>query len=238
MMEFENTLANAVTLILLVLLIAFGIVEWFIHQRKDRIAILLTLAERDLNNLLNGGLEHGGRKGKVAERRDWAQTFLPPIPPTLPPASLPSYSGFPIYGNFGTSEGFRSAAQELITANEKDLAGKGATMGKASITAFLLRELYEANVKAAQSKIFTETLNNGGTPPYIAPGIYELVGFARFDKEKGFPPGSGVEAWLLERVVRERAYPRDIQIVKTDPAGRKYRIEGDAVLRDLLQQNL
>ncbi|WP_088348686.1 MULTISPECIES: hypothetical protein [Rhodomicrobium] len=237
MVEYENTLANAVALILLVLLVAYAILQWFLDRDKGRIATYLTLAERDLNNLLSGGLEHGGRKGKVAERREWIQSFLPP-PPSPDSFGVITPSPYPIYGNFGSSEGFRNAAQELIQANEKDLGGKGTTMGKASITAFLLREIYEASIGAAQSKIFAETLNNGGTPPYIAPGIYELVGFAKFDPKTGFPPGAGVPGWLLKRVVRERNYPRDIQIIKTDAAGKRFRIEGMAVLRELTQQNL
>jgi len=231
LLETESTLANAVALILVGLLICYGIVELFVFEKKNKIAKYLTLAERDLNSLLNTGLEHGGRRGKVAERRDWATTYLPPAP-----AITTSYSGFPAYGNFGSSEGFRSAAQELIAANEKDLGGKGAAMGKASITAFLLRELYEGNVKAAQSKIFVETLN--GSPPYIAPGIFELIEFGKFDPKTGFPPESGVESWLLKRVVRERQYPRDIQIIKTDAAGRRFRITGREVLQDLTEQKL
>jgi hypothetical protein len=134
---------------------------------------------------------------------------------------------------------YKSLAQELVAVNEKELQGKGAAMGKASITAFLLRELYEGNVDTAQSKIYAETLNNEGKPPYIAPGIYELVGFDKFDPITGFPPGAGVNRLLLFAVVLNRGYPRDVQFIKTDDAtGMRTRLTGVRALLELTQQNL
>lgn len=234
-MEAQETVFSIVLPLLAVLIPAFLIVEWLIERRKDRIAIYLTLAERELNNLLSSGLEHGGRKGKVAERTEWAKIFLPP--PEAAAGGIPALGGM-MYGGYGNAEATRNIALEIIAANEKDLSSKGAAMGKAAITAFLLRELYEGNVDAAQSKIYADTLNNNGTPPFIAPGIYELVGFDKFDPKTGFPPKSGVSPRLLRRVVREWRYPRDLQIVKTDPSGVRFRITGMEVLRELTQQKI
>ena len=198
------------------LIIAYLILEYFIWDRKVQIVSWLNLAERDLNNNLSSGLEHGGRKDVVNQRKEWVEGY-----------PMIQLSGF----------GHRTVAEEMVLLNETDRAGKGAAMGRASITAFLLRELYEGNVETAQSKIWAEVVNTG-KPPYIAPGIYELVGFAKFDQEKGFPPHSGVSPFLLKRVVREWAYPRSIQFIKTDAAGKRFRIIGRDVLAELTEQKV
>ena len=216
-MDIQDDIVTTLVPLLLALIGAFLIVEWFIDERKEKIATYLTLAERDLNNLLSSGLEHGGRKSKAVERSEWASAY-----------PIIQLSGF----------GHRTAAEDLIAENEKELKSKGATMGKATITAFLLRELYEGNVGAAQSKIFADTLNNEGTPPYIAPGIYELVGFDKFDAKTGFAPDAGVSSRLLRRVVREMRFPRDIQIVKTDAKGMRFRLTGKEVLTELTEQKV
>ena len=222
--------------LLAALIIAYVVVEWFIYERKDRIATYLTLAERDLNKLLSSGLEHGGRKGKAAERSDWARPFLPPA--GAEGGAIPALgSGYAMSGFPASSDATRNIALEIIAANEKNISGKGAAMGKATITAFLLRELYEGNVDSAQSKIIAEVLNEG-KPPYIAPGIRELVGFDQFDEKTGFPPKAGVSPRLLKRVVREMGYPRNIQIVKTDPSGTRFRITGRDVLTELTEQKV
>jgi len=219
---FENWdfIWNAL-LISVMVLIAFFVIVLFIDYLTEDVARWLTLAERDLNNLLSGGLSHGGRKERIGERKDWNEWAQVPV----------------VQINSGD---YRSVAHELVASNEKEMAGKGATMGKASITAFLLRELYEGNVEAAQSKIFAETLNNDDRkPPYIAPGIYELVGFDKFDPHTGFPRHAGVNRFLLKWVVLEKGFPRSIQFIKTDDkSGMKTRLTGERVLLELTQQNL
>ncbi len=220
MFEFENQIVDMLVPILAVLLIALLIVKYILYRQEEWVATRFTLAERDLNNLLSSGLEHGGRKGRAAERREWNEMVGPPR--------------FQIF-----NEGYRNATHDLIASNEQELKGKNAAMGKASTTAFLLRELYEGNIDAAQNKIFADTRNNDGTPPYIAPGIYQLVGFDKFDPETGFPPRAGVPRWLLLRVVREWHYPRDIQFVKTDSAsGRRHRLTGFEVISELTEQQV
>jgi hypothetical protein len=199
------------------LIVGLIIVRVVIYWQEEWVARCLTLAERDFNNLVSGGLGHGGRKERVAERRHWNKMADKPV----------------IQVNAG---GYRSVAHELVEANEKELSGKGTTMGKASITAFLLRELYQGDIEAAQLKIVADTRNNG-TPPYIAPGIDELVGFDKFDKELGFPRGAGVERWLLRRVVRRWGFPHDIRMIKPDTSPPTFRDPMDA-LAQLIQQNL
>jgi hypothetical protein len=214
--ESESNIVSTIGPLLIALVFAYAIVEWFVWERKGQIASWLNLAERDLNNNLSSGLEHGGRKDVVSQRSEWV-------------------AGYPLIQLSGL--GHRTVAEEMVLLNEADRAGKGAAMGRASITAFLLRELYEGNVETAQSKIWTEVVNTG-KPPYIAPGIYELVGYAKFDPATGFPPHSGVSPKLLKRVVRERGYPLHIQIIKADPAGKRFRITGMDVLQELTQQKI
>ena len=220
-MEFwqSDMILQALIIAVVIMAVAFGILT-YINYQQDLVAQWLTLAERDLNNLLGSGLAHGGRRDKIKERREWKGGAQGPA----------------VQINTGD---YRSLAHELVATNEKELQGKGAAMGKASITAFLLRELYEGNVDTAQSKIFAETINNDGKPPYIAPGIYELVGFEKFNPVTGFPPGAGINRLLLYSVVLNRGYPRDIQFIKTDDAtGMKTRLTGVRALLELTQQNL
>jgi hypothetical protein len=214
---FGDDAVNAF-LALLVLLAGFLVVRAVIYRQEEWVARCLTLAERDFNNLISGGMSHGTRKEHVAERREWNKMAELPV----------------IQIN---TDGYRSVAHDLVAANEKALGGKGAAMGKASITAFLLRELYAGDVDAAQIKIFADTRNNG-EPPYIAPGIYELVGFRYFDPQRGFPRNAGVPPWLLRRVVRNWNFPRDIRMVYTDPSGEKFLRPPMDALAQLLQQNL
>jgi hypothetical protein len=219
--DFGEVLTSLLAPIILGLLAIFIIVEIIINQLEVNVYRWLTLAERDFNYLLSSGMGQGGRLERVAERREWNKM-----------AQIPT-----VQINTGD---YRSVAHQLIETNEKELAGKGSTMGKATITAFLLRELYEADVDAAQIKIFADTRNSsdGRTPPYIAPGIYELVGFDKFNPATGFPPNAGVPAWLLRRVVRKWNFPRGIRSVTTDESGIKiYRDPRDA-LAQLIQQNL
>jgi hypothetical protein len=211
---------NALLAVLAVLVAAFAAVRWLIYRGEEHVARCLVLAERDFNNLISGGMEHGGRKGRVQERRVWNTM-----------ADLPVIQI--------NTDGYKSVAHELVAANEKELGGKSASMGKASITAFLLRELYHGEVEPAQLKIFAEARNNGGKLPYIAPGLDKLVGLDEYDPENGFPPHSGVPPWLLRRVVRNWHFPREIRMVKTDTTtgAKSYRPPFEA-LDQLLQQNL
>jgi hypothetical protein len=206
-------------LILAALLFGFWYLKYEIGNQEIAVERWLTLAEREFNRLVSSGLSHGGRKDKVEERRVWNEM-----------ARIPE--GVQI-----NAENYRSAAHYLIELNEKDIAGKGTAMGRATDLAFLLRFLYEGDVKAAQAKIFVDARNNDWKVDYMAPGIYELVGFDKFEKEKGFPEGAGVERWLLKRVVRARGFPKDIRMVQTDNSGRKTVRYGTDALVELVQQN-
>ncbi len=234
MFESGNEIVDLVARILVVLLIIFAIVEYIIYKRQEWIANCLILAERDYNNVASG-LAHGGRKERVAERREWNKMVLPGETPAMGGGTTPETAFAGVQYN---QAGYRSVAHELVAANEKEMTGKGATMGKAATTAFLLKELYEGNIETAQSKIFTDTKNNDGKAPYIAPGIYELVGFDKFDPKTGFPPHAGVDKWLLRRVVRSWNFPRDIRMIKTDEHGVKSFHKPIDALNQLLQQNI
>ncbi len=200
------------------------IVGIVVFERLDRIAVLLKLAERDLNSLMSSAFEHGGRKGKVQERSDWLKlTKEPEVPVIQPMYSQPAN---------------KTVALEFFELNEKDLAGKGSAAGKASISAFLLRELYEGNVEAAQKKVLAETKNNDNKPPYIAPGIRELIGFDRFTPEHGFEEGAGVAWFELLLAVQLWRFPRNIYMVRTSATGQRTAVRNRDVIRSLTMQQV
>ncbi len=205
--------------LILILLAAFVAVRYVIFLQEEKVARCLILAERDFNNLISGGMSHGGRLERVAERREWNRL-----------ADLPTIQI--------NTDGYRSVAHELVAANEKELGGKGSTMGKASITAFLLRELYQGLVDNAQIKIAAE-MRNSGSLPYVAPGIDQLVGLDKFNTvTMTFPPDAGVEPWLLRRVVRNWGFPREILMVQILPSGERLYRPPLQALEQLIQQNL
>ena len=150
-----------------------------------------------MNSLLRGwGGGYANRKDVVKERAEW----LSMIPDSDDPAAFAE-----VYKNF-------------FDLNQEDLksgGSQGAAMGKVRMTAFLLRELYEGNVRNAQLKIFNEIANGG--KPYIAPGIRQIVGYDQFDvndvKNNGFPPDAGVGWFPLWLTVKLNRFPRNIVMI-------------------------
>src|SRR5262249_16718432 len=150
---------------------------------------------------LSSGMEHRSRTNRVVERAEWNRMNAPADTQIL-------------------NEGYRTLAQELAAQNEKELQSKSSAMGRAATTAFLLRELYEANVDAAQGKIVADSRNSDNVP-YVAPGIREIVGFHRFTREGGFPPDAGYGWLALELTVLFWQFPRNILMVVTNAAGQR-----------------
>lgn len=202
----------------LVLLVA-AMLLYFLKFRPDReemlrIAGLLTSAERDFLVNLNSGQSHGGRKSNAEERFKWS---------TMGP-----YPALQV-----NMAGFRSVTHDLVDSNEKELQGKGTAMGKAGITGYLLKELYLGSVSSAQRKVLSDTLNNG-KPPYLAPGIKDLIGFPDdFDPKKGFEEKAGVNEILLAKTVKRMKFPH-LKIYGTDSEGNERIIkEGWEVLKEV-----
>lgn len=184
-----------------ILLLGFLAVLLLYMPKTYEIAEYLTLAEREMNSLLRGwggGLGKDPRKEMALERAQWLQMI--PVPKDKPEAYADLYKLF-------------------FETNQKELAGgsQGDNMGKARYTAFLLREIYEVNVKSAQLKIFND-YKISGKEPYIAPGVRQIVGYEKFNlddiKNNGFPPGAGVDWFPLWLTVKLNRYPRDIIMVK------------------------
>jgi hypothetical protein len=183
--------------IVVLLFLGFFIFLFIFLPQTIQIADWLTLAEREMNALLrawSGG--YSNRKDVAKERAEWVSM----IPDTDDPAPFAE-----IYKNF-------------FNLNQDDLksgGSQGAAIGKVRMTAFLLRELYEGNVKNAQLKIFNEFANGGN--PYIAPGIRQIVGYEKFDvkdvKNNGFPPDAGVDWFPLLLTVWRYGFPRHIYMV-------------------------
>ena len=197
---WHDLLSYGPVAIVSLVLLAFLIVLVLFLPQTYEIADWLTLAELEMNSLLRawgGGYE--SRKNVVKERAEW----LSMIPDTDDPAPLAE-----AYKNFF----------DLIQEDLKSGGSQGAAMGKARMTAFLLREIYEGNVKNAQLKIFNEVASGG--KPYIAPGIRQIVGYDRFDvtdvKNNGFPPDAGVGWFPLRLTVKLNRYPRNIVMIRAD----------------------
>jgi hypothetical protein len=195
---WENLLSYSGFGLLVLLLVGFLIVLMLYLPQTIQISEWLTLAEHEMNSLLrawSGG--YANRKDVAKERAGW----LSVIPDTDDPAPFAD-----VYKNF-------------FNLNQEDLksgGSQGAAMGKVRMTAFLLREIYGGRVKNAQLKIFNEVVN-GDKPPYIAPGIRQIVGYDRFDvndaKNNGFPPDAGVGWFPLWLTVKLNRYPRNIYMV-------------------------
>jgi hypothetical protein len=208
---------RALYAVLLLFLLGYTVIYLLLSNHKLDFAInCLKSAERDLNDCLSSGMEHGGRKGRVKERYEWNRLVKNPVKQAL-------------------KAGFQTVAHDLVKANEDEVQGKRKSMGKASTTAFLLRELYEGDVMSAQRKIFADT-KNGDRIPYVAPGIRELVDFEHFDKQNGFPPGSGVSALTLKMAVLLGRFPKYLIMVKTAADDKKTVLRGWDVIKELTQQ--
>ena len=177
--------------IVVLLFVGFLIVLMIYLPQTYQISEWLTLAEREMNSLLRGwGGGYGNRKDVVKERAEWL-------------SMIPS----------GNAELYK----QFFELNQEDLKSggpQGGSMGKARFTAFLLRELYEGNVRNAQLKIFNEVKNGG--KPFIAPGIRQIVGYDSFDEKTGFPEGAGIGWFPLLLTVKLNRFPRNIIMVRTD----------------------
>ena len=167
----------------------------------------LILAERDLNSWLRawgGGLSADARKALAAERIRWLQ--MPETP---------------------------DAKRVLLDMNFSDLATggpQGFAIGRARFTAFLLREIYEGNVKNAQLKVYSEVKD--GRKPYIGPGIRQILDYDKFDEKTGFPEGSCIPWFPLMLAVKLHRHPRNIIMVKPD----RTVVENWAVIDELNRQ--
>jgi hypothetical protein len=185
-----------------------------LYYKAEEISELLTLAEREMTSLLRGwggGLTPDMRKGWAKERGEWLQMV-----------------------------GDKSEVGKLFfDLNQGDLSSggpQGAAMGKARMTAFLLREIYEGNVETAQLKVYHEFKNGG--KPFIAPGLRQLLNFDRFDEKEGFPPGSGVDPNLLWLTVKLFRHPHHIVMVKTDANKNKFEVKNWDVINEMNRQTL
>ena len=192
---------------------------WKFEENIQGIQGNLRLAERELTKFLSDNWDQAGRQGKVKERAEWAAMAHPTIvhtikgdlsslaegPPKWSPLAQPS-----IVQTF--NEGYRTVAHEAFELNRADMAGRGAAMTKAAMTAVLLRELYQGSPGRAQKKVSGEI--NGGGSPFIAPGIRELIGFDKFDPDKkAFAEGAGINWLMLTLAVKQGQFPKELILI-------------------------
>jgi hypothetical protein len=197
------------------LVVLAAIVGAFIYYYKaEEISELLTLAERELNNQLRGwggGLSADTRKGWAAERGSWLQMI---------------------------KDEKTEVAKTFFELNQSDLASggpQGGAMGKARMTAFILREIYEGNVETAQLKVHHEV--KAGSKPFIAPGLSKILGYEKYKDPDGFPDDAGIEPNLLWFAVKIFGHPRNIIMVKTVD-GVKVAVRNWEVLEELTTPKL
>ncbi len=183
---------------------------WKFEEEIEDIESWLQLAERELLKYISDGWDQSGRLARVAERAQWNAM-----------AQTPSIQNF--------QEGYRTVAHEAFELNRQDMANRGTTMGKASMTAYLLRDLYQGSVSRAKEKVSGE-MRNGNTP-FVAPGIRELIGF----DNPGFPEEGGVNWVKLTLAVEHGQFPREIMIVNRTPDG-THVMRGWEVIMQLTQQ--
>ncbi|MFZ1107233.1 MAG: hypothetical protein WAN43_02640 [Rhodomicrobium sp.] len=184
------------------------------YYKTDEISELLTLAEREMTALLRGwggGLGKDTRKEWAEERGRWLQMI---------------------------KDDKTDMAKTFFELNQKDLEGgaQATPGGRARLTAFLLRELYEGNVETAQAKVYNEAKN--GNKPFIVAGLRQLIDFDDFNDATGFPPGSGVDPYLLWLAVKLHGHPRHIVMVKTDANKNKFEVRNWDVINELNRQSL
>ncbi len=188
--------------------------SFIFYYQTDEISEQLTLAEREMTGQLRGwggGLSAELRQGWAKERGEWLQMV---------------------------KEDKAAISKSFFEQNQKDLEGgpQAASMAKARLTAFLLRELYEGKVETAQAKVFNEIKN--GNKPFIVAGLRQLLGFDKFDENAGFPHGSGVNRYLLWMAVKLHGHPRHIMMVKTDSEKKKFEVCNWDVINELNRQTL
>ena len=86
-------------------------------------------------------------------------------------------------------------------------------MGKATMTAILLREMYQGSTGRAVKKIIHE-FKAGGTP-FVAPGLRQLLAFDKFDTEKKeFPEDHKPVDWIMLCLAVEHGkFPKELRLV-------------------------
>ena len=210
------------------LLLAIGIAVairafWKFEEDIQGIQGNLKLAERELTKILADNWDQAGRKGKVEERAQWAAMAHPTVvhiiknadgtPVSMDPGKWSPLMQPSISQTYDA--GYRTVAHEAFDLNKADMSSRGAAMGKATMTAVLLRELYQGSPGRALKKIWGEfKLKND---PFIAPGIRELLNYDNFAKHKGadaFPKDHECVNWLmLELAVKEGKFPKELVLV-------------------------
>ncbi len=183
---------------------------WKFKEEIEDIESWLTLAEHELLKFINEAWDQAGRHARVEERAKWNAM-----------AQTPFIQIF--------REGYRTVAHEAFELNRADMAARGAGLGKAGMTAYLLRELYQGSVSRAKDKVSGE-IKNGNTP-FVAPGIRELIGF----NNPKFPEEGGVNWVKLTLAVKHGQFPKELMLVNKTPEGTRV-MRGWEVIVQLTQQ--
>ncbi len=227
-------------LVPIIILLAAGIpyaisAYWKFKEDIEQIESWLKIAERELLKLLGDNWDQAGRHTKIKERAEWNAMAQTPLIQVIKPQGEPKDRADwpPIPQTAFTQvfqEGYRTVAHEAFELNKTDVVNRGKAMGKASMTAVLLRELYQGSSGRARAKIAAE-LAAGGDPPFVAPGIRELIAFKDGKLEEKAPFD-----WIkLTLAVRHGQFPKELLLVDKKPEETKI-MRGWEVIMQLTQQ--
>jgi hypothetical protein len=234
---------SGVLLVLFMILLAVSVAGWFnfwkFKEDIEGIQGNLKLAERELTKILADNWDQKGRIGKVRERAEWAAMANPAIFPTIfhilksddakddklialaqeppkwsqlaqplmpqPSMAQPQAPAYP--------EAFGKLAEQAFEMAKTDMSNRGTAMGKATMTAILLREMYQGSTGRAVKKI-THEFDAGGTP-FIAPGLRQLLDFNKFNMAtKKFPDDHKPVDWMmLSLAVEHGKFPKELRLV-------------------------
>ena len=104
--ELMRALYAAILLFILVYAVLYLLLS---NNNIDLVVTCLKLAERDLNDSLSSGMDHGGRKGRVKERYECNRLVKNPFKRAL-------------------KAGSQTVAHDLVKANEDEVQGKRKSM--------------------------------------------------------------------------------------------------------------
>jgi hypothetical protein len=185
----------SIYILLLVTLVALASALLILLRiRKEQIFRYLLQAERGFNSLVSAALENASRQARARERLTWIPT------PLRAQITVNLFN-------------YQTVEHLIAESNNRELNEVSLALDRAATTAQVLIELYDGNIRTAQSIIERDASQNGGNTPFVEAGISRLVGMREFNRTTNlFPREAGVSEWLLKIVVRERSFPREVDI--------------------------
>jgi hypothetical protein len=103
---------------------------------------------------------------------------------------------------------FGKLAEAAFELNKTDMANRGAAIGKATMTAILLRSLYQGSPGGAIKKLSHEIALGGS--PFVAPGLRQLLDFEHIGQDGHAP----VDWIMLTLAVEHGKFPKELRLLE------------------------